>query len=319
MGMMSNQSGEFITDRDGVLITFKPAVKKISFSKPLRKKIKTLVIPKGVISIAQELFQGYEIGCLKLPRSLKAIPKEAFANTVIGEIDFSKFQNGKEIFEKNRVQNHLFSDELFLHRTAFLNSTIKKVVIPDGFFYHKQLYECMLYSIGEAFQSIYNFHEKLTMIENESGIFWFDALGILHDYQLFYSDEESNSNPHTIRNLIIPEGVTVIQEECFRGITVCETLHLPSSLKVLGSGHGCAFSDCVLPDVIIADSLQLGHYSFGSSVIRSLCIKNGFCASLRQLKDAKIKKLYLRTNQGEKPEIHIDSKYIEEMEWFCKD
>ena len=132
----------------------------------------------------------------------------------------------------------------------------------------------------------------MRQIINETGIFTIDYTGILTAFQ---STESNQIQENVWRCLDIPEGVKVIPEEAFRRCHVQERLTFPKSLRVIGSGHGCAFANSKLPHVELPDTLEvLGNFVFGASTMDSLRIPKGLKSEYgRQFKESSIGTLYL--------------------------
>ena len=129
-------------------------------------------------------------------------------------------------------------------------------------------------------------------ITNETGTFTIDDNGILIGFQ---SAESNQVEENVWRCLDIPEGVKVIPEEAFRRCHVEERLTFPKSLRVIGTGHGCAFANSRLPHVELPDTLEvLGDFVFGKSTMDSLRIPRGLKSQYaRQFKESRIGTLYL--------------------------
>ena len=129
-------------------------------------------------------------------------------------------------------------------------------------------------------------------ITNETGTFTIDDNGILRGFQ---SAESNQIQENVWRCLDIPEGVRVIPEETFRWCQVQQRLTFPKSLRVIGSGDGCAFANSKLPHVELPDTLEeLGDFVFGNSTMVSLRIPKGLKSEYaRQFKGSRIGTLYL--------------------------
>lgn len=135
-------------------------------------------------------------------------------------------------------------------------------------------------------------------IRNSSGTFCVDKLGVL---QAFCCESENNADSCAVQvtkklyTLCIPEGVTVLKENAFRGYTVLHKLTLPDSLRLMGTGYGCVFTDCNLPDVVLPEKVQiLGDYAFANSSLHSLRLpENAAWKYARQFKSSNIGILYL--------------------------
>ena len=99
-----------------------------------------------------------------------------------------------------------------------------------------------------------------------------------------------------IRSLVIPEGVTNLSKDFFRGGYVQKSVILPKSLKSLGSiDNTGVFSLASLPDLVIPETITaIGPYAFAESKIKSLYIPKMFkYEDTCQFKDAAIEKLIM--------------------------
>lgn len=154
---------------------------------------------------------------------------------------------------------------------------------------------------------------KKNVLESESGLFHIDKDGMLMNFQPSGNNpiiEEKTEEPcayygyvirKSIQHLVIPRGIRSFADDMFRGITVKERLELPEELISIGNTvsdgnyHGCVFSHCVLPEVIIPESVkELGSFAFGGSHIDYLRIPSGVKSPyLRQFKESYIDTLCL--------------------------
>ena len=153
-----------------------------------------------------------------------------------------------------------------------------------------------------------NTYNSYKIIKNESGLFECDDDGKLLN---FYPDSHNLIDETIVRetytfgksyykpcvhSLIIPEGVTSLEHDFFRGGLVQDDILLPSSLVSLGDKwNPGVFSDACLPELIIPDNVNsIGEFAFGNSRIKSLRITRVFESEyLRQFKGAYIGTLYL--------------------------
>lgn len=153
-----------------------------------------------------------------------------------------------------------------------------------------------------------NRSNRLMCISSESGLFVCDEYGRLNG---FYPSTHNILNEQKVRevytfgksyyrpcvhSLIIPEGVTSLEHEFFRGGLVKDQIYFPQSLVSLGDRwNPGVFSDSCLPDIIIPDNVRsIGEFAFGNSTIRSVKFSRIFeCEYLRQFKGAQIGTLYM--------------------------
>ena len=149
-------------------------------------------------------------------------------------------------------------------------------------------------------------------LENECGVFSVDSKGVL---QAFVCAQGNVVIGNIWRCLDIPEGVRAIPEEAFRRCHVQERLTFPKSLRVIGTGHGCAFANSTLPHVELPDTLEeLGDFVFGNSTMGSLRIPEGLKSEYaRQFKGSRIGTLYLPEKfRSNDPLIRFCEKYEEQ-------
>jgi len=150
---------------------------------------------------------------------------------------------------------------------------------------------------------------------NECGRFITDENGVLLEHicneDIITVDEKHQQSGKgyiegTYDYLIIPEGVTGFAPDFYRWCNIKNKLVLPDSLTSIGFGneinsienYGCVFANCVLPDVILPESLEMiGKFAFGNSRLNSLRIPENLNklqqCYLRQFKETIIEKLYL--------------------------
>lgn len=148
-------------------------------------------------------------------------------------------------------------------------------------------------------------------ITNKTGTFTIDDNGVLRNYQ---STEDNQVAENVWRCLDIPEGVKVIPEDTFRRCHVQEWLTFPKSLRVIGTGDGCAFANSKLPHVELPETLEgLGDFVFGHSDISSLRIPEGLKSEYgRQFKESTIGILYL-PKEFRAENTHLG--FCEKYEW----
>ena len=145
-------------------------------------------------------------------------------------------------------------------------------------------------------------------IISESGVFMCDKYGMLKKFypcihnilneqkiREVYTFGKSYYKP-CVHSLIIPEGVTSLEHEFFRGGLVKDQIHFPQTLVSLGDRwNPGVFSDSCLPDIIIPNNVRsIGEFAFGNSHIKSLRLTHVLgCEYLRQFKGAQIRTVYL--------------------------
>ena len=107
----------------------------------------------------------------------------------------------------------------------------------------------------------------------------------------------------SIRTFIVPKGVKGFVSDFMHGIRVIERFELPEGLLTIGNNTHevvnidayCVFADCILPTVVIPDSVkELGPFAFGHSHIDTLQLpKTLYSPYSRQFKDSYIDTLRL--------------------------
>ena len=153
-----------------------------------------------------------------------------------------------------------------------------------------------------------NLYRSEVIFENESGLFlcgnsgelkrFFPAIENLLDKTIkrerynIHGEYDYHYYQPCVHTLIIPEGVTSIERDFFRGGLVENVVSFPHTLKIIGN---YAFSDSRLPDIIIPENVnEIETFAFGNSIIRSVKFIRFFeCKYLRQFKGAQIETLYL--------------------------
>ena len=150
-------------------------------------------------------------------------------------------------------------------------------------------------------------------IESSSGRFLVDNNGIAlsfepsEDNEYIIEETELNTyNQHhpnkSIKTLIVPKGVKGFASEFMREVRVIEKFELPDGLLSIGNNsfdfehrQHCVFADCILPSVIIPDSVkEIGTFAFGNTHIETLQIPSSLHSPYgRQFKDSYIGTLIL--------------------------
>ena len=144
-------------------------------------------------------------------------------------------------------------------------------------------------------------------LTSESGRFYLDEFGIV---QLF---EPADGNPFDefydglcsrhVDTLIVPRGVKGFCGDFMRSVHVRVKFELPQGLVEIGTADvgkvenwvGGVFADCILPSVIIPESVQeIGAFAFGHSRIGTLQLPlMQHCPYARQFKDSHVSVLRL--------------------------
>ena len=165
---------------------------------------------------------------------------------------------------------------------------------------------------SRGFFSYFN-KNKEKVLKSESGTFYLDSEGIVlrfepADNNPFIGEKTKSdknyiySTDRSIRTFIVPEGVKGFASFIMHGTRVLERFELPEGLIYIGNnlfdhqkGAHCVFSDCILPELIIPQSVQeIGFFAFGHSHIETLQLPATLRSRYgRQFKDSSIGTLRL--------------------------
>lgn len=135
---------------------------------------------------------------------------------------------------------------------------------------------------GHSVKKEYDFYQNIykgeCLFENGSGVFhchrgkllyFFPNIRNLNNENL---SGESRNYRYCIDALIIPEGITSIEEDSFRYGMIKDYLSFPSTLRSIGP---FAFAETCLPEIIIPESVRfIDSSTFKNSVIRSVKISH---------------------------------------------
>lgn len=273
MKTITNETGTFYIDDNGVLLRYESTEINNACYNNAARYIINLTIPEGVVELSDNAFQGYNIfHDVELPASLKRLGENAFSGSHIGGVVLPENPNPDMMPQ-------------LAHRLRFVH------VWSDRF----------IASWPQEYKDIYTGksepRESWQCIRNDSGSFWIDSDGVLMDFDtdLWFRPRDDK---RILYKLNIPEGVTAIPSEMFRGYIVFSDISFPKSLRCIGVGYGggCAFSDSWLPDLVLPENLEaLGNFVFGSTVVRSVTIPHNpeklLPLQARQFKDAYIGEL----------------------------
>lgn len=307
MRTITNSSGTFWVDAEGVLRKYECA--EGNFFKPLddpnyqkENHMEWLEIPEGVTALPAGAFDGYKVFMhIKLPDSLTALGDSTggvFRHCHCRELEVPKGITfvGEDSFFMSTFGTIRISDDM-------AEQTVQKLV----HLFRNHTYHYFLFYPVVKIRDLPPLQVPTIQLCNESGTFNVDKLGVL---QSFCCSPDNNADSCSERDtkklytLHIPEGVTVLKEEAFRGYTVLYKMTLPDSLLLMGTGDGCVLADCKLPNVVIPKTLRiLGDYAFGHSSLRSLRLpENAHWEYARQFKSGGIGTLYL----SKKCSVHSD-------------
>lgn len=193
----------------------------------------------------------------------------------------------------------------FPHSAIVFTAKLVKFLKEKGFYVFVTFHRDEDRNSNEYTNS-YNSHK---ILKNESGVFECDDEGKL---LRFYPDSQNLLDEAKVReiytfdkiyykpcihSLIIPEGVTALEHEFFRGGFIKNELVFPSTLTSIGSHYeDCVFANTRLSKVILPNSLEMiGCFAFGNSIIEELVYPQKMFdyPYLRQFKGTRIKHLSL--------------------------
>ncbi len=212
-----------------------------------------LVIPEGIVGIADNVFYMKPVKEIVFPKTLKSIGKNAFA--YCNSIETINLFNGLEVIAESAFYQ--------CHNLRLVNvpKTIK-IMGPNAFAYCDKLVTL-------------NLEDGLTLI-GESAFFGCKMLEKINlPKSLTSIDENAFGECTSINNMVIPEGITTIMDRTFQGCTNLASVKLP---KTLESIKKTAFSNCEkLEEIELPQNLKLiePQAFSGCSSLKSITIPEG--------------------------------------------
>lgn len=234
-------------------------------------KIKSLVIPEGVTTLAESCFRNAPIKNLNLPSTIKTISKNAFCKTEIETLVVPEgvVQLGSSAFEGcSKLKNVQLPDSLTTIGTrCFCDcSALESINLPDNL---KNITSYAFKNCNSLTSIIFPGNIKLY------GIHCFDGCSSLKTV-VFQSGEtsipsaafynctalESVVLPDTVQSIkanaffgcsslkeiVIPEGATTIANSAFYGCFSLKTVSLPQSLTYIGEA---TFANTAIKEITI--------------------------------------------------------------------
>ena len=239
------------------------------------QNIASLPIPEGVYVLPENAFRGYRIFHVILPSTLSYLGAGAFSRCDIERMTFP---------EHLRMEPSAFSASKIQHLTVPENADQLMLIqlahaLRFSFVWHSSDLSAFLPDFcKDIFLGKWEPQEQWQCIENQSGQFFVDADSVLMDWH-------APDGAHDLSELVIPAGIKAINGSLFSELKLSGPLHLPDTLRFIGSGESInCFSCCTLPQVILPKSLELfGQFAFGGCHIGCLTIPPGFEKNYRHI------------------------------------
>ena len=265
-------------------------------------EVSEVIIPEGVTEIADNCFEHCTaLESVKLPSTLKKIGNRVFADCRLLEsivIPEEVVEIGTEAFrECNKLKAVVLPSTLKTIGDAAFGwcYALETIVLPEGlekigkdaFFNDNNItgYFVIPTSVTEIGENAFNYmsgnpilcvshasrpagwHPAWNGYEDPTEILWnfkeiYEQGGVtyivLNDGTLIAVECSSE-----VSEVVIPEGVTEIADNCFAGCTELESVKLPSTLKKIGDS---AFIDCMgLLSIVIPEGVtEIGDHAFRS-------------------------------------------------------
>ncbi|MDO4310019.1 MAG: leucine-rich repeat domain-containing protein [Prevotella sp.] len=241
------------------------------------EKITELIIPEGVTDIKQYAFyEGRDLTSVDIPATLKSIGNSAFDNcsnlTKINIHDIAAWCN--IIFEDYTDNPLSYTHNLYLN-----GEKVTDLIIPDGVTSINKyaFYGCSMTSVTipgsvkEIHPIAFTECTNLTSVHINDIAAW--CAIIFEDNPLIYA-HNLYLNGEKVTDLIIPDGVTSIEDYAFYGLNDVASVKLPASLTKIGNN---AFVGCSgLSEITIPNSVtSIGKGAFVCSDLTSAVFEDG--------------------------------------------
>ncbi|MDO4933690.1 MAG: leucine-rich repeat domain-containing protein [Prevotella sp.] len=241
------------------------------------EKITELIIPEGVTDIKQYAFyEGRDLTSVDIPATLKSIGNSAFNNcsnlTKINIHDIAAWCN--IIFEDYTDNPLSYTHNLYLN-----GEKVTDLIIPDGVTSINKyaFYGCSMTSVTipgsvkEIHPIAFTECTNLTSVHINDIAAW--CAIIFEDNPLIYA-HNLYLNGEKVTDLIIPDGVTSIEDYAFYGLNDVASVKLPASLTKIGNN---AFVGCSgLSEITIPNSVtSIGKGAFVCSDLTSAVFEDG--------------------------------------------
>ena len=266
------------------------------------KALESIVIPEGVSEIADNCFAGCTaLESVNLPSTLKKIGIRAFADCRLFEsivIPEGVEEIGTDAFrECNKLKTVVLPSTLKTIGDAAFGwcYALESIVLPEGlekigkeaFFNDNNItgHFVIPTSITEIGENAFNYmsgnpilcvshasrpagwHSAWNGYEEPTEILWnfkeiYEQGGVTY-LKLNDGTVTAIKCSSEVSEVVIPEGVSEIADNCFAGCTALEIVKLPSTLKKIGDN---AFIDCMgLLSIVIPEGVtEIGDHAFRS-------------------------------------------------------
>jgi hypothetical protein len=201
-------------------------VRSIGESSFLRKTLKCITIPAGILHIGENAFDYNEFTNVKIPNSVQSIGKEAFNNNII-------LSNVTLPVRLKKIENYVF------HGNCLKNITIPETVtsIGEGSFYGNQLTSVTIpESVTSIGRSSFSDNQLTNVIISKS-------VKSIGDNAFFNNQLTSVTIPESVENL--GDGVFWYNQ--------LTEIHIPNSVTHIG---GLAFSNNNIERVVIGEKVE---------------------------------------------------------------
>lgn len=239
-----------------------------------------------ITSIGEKAFAGCDsIKNMVVPMSLSSLGANAFPAGILLHVDFSSNSYGKI---KNYGISYLaYSGTTEMTVTEY-KGTLDTVTVPEIFYGVRPVIK-----IGSSAFNAANV-KKIVLPSTITHLYYRAFAGSSVE-EIDFSGAQITTVGDScfqyctgLKSLNLPDSVTYLGEDAFRGMTRLETIHLPNNDKITTLGNapfdGCtSLQTLTLPDYLVADSdlftVDIGHSArlfanLGTTTTASLCAKN---------------------------------------------
>ncbi len=240
------------------------------------EKVTDLVIPDGVTSINKYAFYGCSMTSVTIPGSVKEIYPQAFAECAnLTSVHINDIAAWCNIIFEDYTDNPLsYTHDLYLN-----GEKVTDLIIPDGVTSINKyaFYGCSMTSVTipgsvkEIHPIAFTECTNLTSVHINDIAAW--CAIIFEDNPLIYA-HNLYLNGEKVTDLIIPDGVTSIEDYAFYGLNDVASVKLPASLTKIGNN---AFVGCSgLSEITIPNSVtSIGKGAFVCSDLTSAVFEDG--------------------------------------------